>query len=339
MTALTVLPADQAFLLHRSGAPTGPASNGSSSDRLQPSAPVRQLDAQKLYLDFLRALAASKLRDSSSAPGGMSAGLQSVLALSNSSHLHAALSLATMEDQVSNTAAVADLTLVDAAVMALAKLCVAPPSPSNHRAFCQARVDAFLYAPYALPCAPVTTAPLSDHSDETAECWQALDRLLRCLGRGGGESRTRRYEAAVRALLSFHSSDSMEGSPAQLQLPRAIIDAFSGIRSSPSDESNAGGGDPGALIRLLVEFEHLEDACLLAARMLNECNAVLSTSLHRAAKVTCLPYTLFDLLIAHCQQQLDRLQISTHSDSQRLKTAFDALTRSLQQHFSIMVLS
>ncbi len=306
---------------------------------MQPTAPVRQLDAERLYLDFLRALAASKLRDSSSAAGVMSAGLHSVLALSNSSHLHAALSLATMEDHVNNTAAVADLTLVDAAVMALAKLCVAPPSPTNRRAYCQARVDAFLYAPYALPCAPVITAPLSDHSDETVECWQALDRLLRCLGRGGGELRSRRYEAAVRALLSFHSSDSIEGSPALLQLPRAIVDAFSGVSSCSSDASHARSGDPAALIRLLVEFEHLEEACLLAARMLNDCNAMLSSSAHQAAKVTCLPYTLFDLLIAHCQQQLDQLQISANNDSHRLKTAFEALTRSLQQHFSIMVLS
>lgn len=331
MTALTVLPADQAFLLHRTA---GFRSSGSSSDRSYPAAPVRQLDAEQLYLTFARALAASKLLGSSSV-GVVGTGLQSVLTLSNSSHLHAALSLAAMEDRASNTTAVADLSLVDAAVMALTKLCVAPPSPSSSRAYCQAKVDAFLFAPYALPCAPVTTAPLSSHCDETANCWYALDRLLRCLGRGGGESRTRRYEAAVRALLSFHSSDSMEGSPAQLQLPRALVDALAGVPSLP----DASSGDAGALIRLLVEFEHLEDACLLAARMVNECNAMLSASTSRVPKMVCLPYTLFDLLIAHCQQHLDRLQISSSSDSARLKTAYEALTRALQQHFAIMVLS
>lgn len=301
---------------------------------------MRQLDVEQLYLAFAREITAAKLRFVGVSATG--AGLQSVLALSNSCHLHASLSLAAMEDRANSAAAAtAELPLVDVAVMALTKLCVAPPSLSSSNVFCQARVDAFLYAPYALPCRPVATAPASGRDDETAECWHALDRLLRCLGRDGGEPSTRRYEAAVRALLAFHSSDSMEGSSAQLQLPRALIDAFSGFRSLSDTAINlAGRGDAGSLIRLLVEFEHLEDACLLAARMVLECNTMLgSSAAHQPPKTTCLPYTLFDLLIAHCQQHLPRLQISAGGDALRLKTAYKTLTSSLEQHFAIMVLS
>lgn len=289
--------------------------------------PVRELDVEQLQLSFVQKLAASKLAGGSTPHASSSSAEARVLALCNAAHVHAALSLATAEERKA-VSALGPLT--DLPVVALARHCVAAASSNNVGLHCRVKNDAFLYAPYALPCAVAADAPGGAVTDQ----WlRLLGDLLLCAGRSGGEKASRQYETAIRALLAFHASDSAEGSPAQLQVPRPIMDALSG-----GCERQSSVGDPAALIRLLVEFGCLEDACLLAVRMIDACNAQLHTA--AGAQKMYLPYSLFDLLLDHCQQLLPRLELSSsESELARVKSAFGSLTKTLQQHFSLLVLS
>lgn len=320
-----MLPADQAFLLHR----TGTAEVSSSSARLPPTAPVHEVDVKRLYLTFARKLATEKLIETA---GSVELSSEStVLALCNTANLHAALSLATVEDQAGKSG---HSPLMSFAAMTLAQRCAVSAPAMGNGLFCRVKTDSFLYAPYALPCAPAVTSEDTSLSQSDG-WWHMLEDLLHCMGRGGGEERSRLYEAAIRALLSFHASDSPEGS-LQLQIPRSIMDALSGCPLEAGSVSSI--GDPSALVRVLIEFGNLEDACLLSMRMIHASNSQLRTPAGDSPNL-CLPYTLFDLLINHCQQHLALSEFSGQDQHARLRKAFEALSSDLEQHFALLVLA
>lgn len=296
----------------------------SSGSRVVPVSPVRELDAQQLQLSFMQKLVTSKMTDSSAPPACGSAEAR-VLALCNSAHMHAALSLATMEEVQAKSA---HGPLADLPIVSLARQCVVAAAQINREGvYCRVKYDAFLYAPYALPCAVASDST----GDVDSDHWlRLLSDLLLCVSRTGGETASHQYETAIRALLSFHATDGAEGSSAQLQVSRPLLDALSGGHQLSS------AGNPAALVRLLVEFGCLEDACLLAARLVDTCNTQLEAA--AGPQKMYLPYSLFDLLIDHCQQQLPRLELSGRGEHARLQQAFGRLTKILQHHFSLLVL-
>lgn len=352
LTSLSVLPADQAFLLHRANA-SGSSSGSSSS--------VRQVDAGLLSLALVQELAAFTLRSSNSSSGRRvdhsalstsSSSEAKVLALNNAGQLHAALSLAAEVDRGADGKPAAGSLLSDVPLISLAKLCVAPPSDGRDVALCRLHTDAFLLAPYALPCSPPSTVAASTgvSKDSDDACWQLLSQLLRCVGRSGGEQKNHQYGTAVRALLAFHANDRADGAPTQLQLPRGLVDAFStSVQQQPHEPhaalgasqpgSDSSGGDPSALIRLFLEFGNLEDACLLASRLIRDCNASLRSSPPPVSSKMFLPYTLIDQLIDHCHRQLPLLELSALEQHARHSAAFNALNSNLQQHFALLILT
>lgn len=190
-------------MLHRSSA-VGAAAVTSSGTRVAPPSPVRELDVRQLQLSFVQKLVASKMADGFAPPNSGSAEAR-VLALCNAAHVHAALTLATMEEDQAKSS---HGPLADLPIVSLARHCVVAAAQANRAGvYCRVRNDAFLYAPYALPCA----ATADSAGDVDSDHWlRLLSDMLLCVGRNGGEAASRQYEIAIRALLSFHATDGAD---------------------------------------------------------------------------------------------------------------------------------
>lgn len=332
---MEALPADQRFVLHKVAA--------GGRDR-SGTAGMQCLDERQLSLFFAKKAGAAKVAFPSSStpplqqPESVS---QLVVALCNAGRAHDALSLASASVRSAAAATSAPdcsssptAQVFSVPIIALAKQCIVGGPAAA------AQVDFFLRAPFSTGRVPAEQAG--------EQQWKHLTALLDAVRHTNHG--TDAHVVALRALLFFHRQHSAaDGASAPLSLPRSLVDTLAGL-SSPLSLSEYGepaaphpsAGDPSLLLRLLLEFDCREEACLLGARLLSAANDELlqSPAVSRGAAAAghdlsgWLPYPTLDLLIAHCE--LPRPNDSCGSElRKREREALDRLKETLEHHFSL----
>ena len=171
--------------------------------------------------------------------------------------------------------------------------------------------------------------------------WHHLGNLLMDLegARPKHQRNMRLHAVAVRSALAFNSM----GNNRKVTFPLSLLNKFGGFSSEPL--SKATSGDPSALLLLLLEFDHLEDACQIATRLIKQYDDVLITMIrsNQAASVVTpglwLSYTVLDKVIIASERMLLLQGSASSSSLKALRMHAGIMKRTLEEHFALLLLN
>jgi len=167
--------------------------------------------------------------------------------------------------------------------------------------------------------------------------WHHLGNLLMNLegARPKHKRDMRLHAVAVRSALAFNAM----GNSKKVTFPLSLLNKFGGFSSEPLSKVTA--GDPSALLLLLLEFDHVEDACQVATRLIRQYDDVLISITMRsnqAASVVTpgvwLSYTVLDKVIIASERMLLK-----GSASKSLRMHAGIMKRTLEEHFAMLLVN
>ena len=338
MTALAVLPTEEAFLLQKCGDSTwGSSSSSSSSSGARQSAVlclseqnIAHLLADRLSLTTLLTHpdGLQMLGVSNHSGAAHVSPIRRVLALCNIGKIQEALSFAVQHDFANPSTT----RTVDVILAFLARQCVSTDTQLSPSFISNLDMDTALRAPYCLGC--VSTERERQPEIEQNVRWRSLICILRCLSERCKDRS--HYKTAVRALLAFHE-ERRAGCP--LSLPRALVDDMcgGGTVPEPNDtsvafvDSQLMPENVAELLHLLAEFDSLAVACNLATRLIRACKQQQGAeALGRAW----MPYQTIDSLLTRCEEAVAKGALDQHAIVQ-----YNALKSVLSHHFTVQFLA
>lgn len=183
-----------------------------------------------------------------------------------------------------------------------------------------------------------TTYDGAPHSQlNSSLIWHHMGNLLMNLegARPKHKRNMRLHAVAVRSALAFNAM----GNSRKVTFPLSLLNKFGGFSSEPLSKVNA--GDPSALLLLLLEFDHVEDACQVATRLIRQYDDVLISMTMRsnqAATVVTpgvwLSYTVLDKVIIASERMLLK-----GSASKALRMHAGIMKRTLEEHFAMLLVN
>jgi hypothetical protein len=165
-------------------------------------------------------------------------------------------------------------------------------------------------------------------------------------GSGGSYSpavSSHNYVVALRAVLSLgHQADS--------KAPKFLLDKLAGTHSkAPAEDAvtagsggcgavvdGTAGGDPALLLRVLLEYGRLAEACIYARLLV-----LANISVHGSdrAPAAPLPYTAIDAVLVHTEHAVTSSKDNDGDAATGLRAALDGLRSCIERHFVLAVVS
>jgi len=186
-------------------------------------------------------------------------------------------------------------------------------------------------------------APMSSTDEKmksSSLVWRHLGNLLVDLEvtRPKHHHNMRLHAVAVRSALAFNAM----GNSRKVRFPLSLLSHFGGFSSEQPSKLT---GDPSALLLLLIEFDHLEDACKIATRLIKQYDGVLISRIRnkQAASVTTpgvwLSYTTLDKVIIASERAMLMQQQRGEASLKGLRMHSEIMKRSLEEHFVLLLLN